>query len=242
MPLPLPRRRPDLLRRALALLLVSACTPAFAAERGYTVTDFDRIDVIGAYQVLVETGKGPSARATGDIRAIDALKVEVRGRTLRIVAGSSAWGGWPGEKPAAPVVRITVPMIREASIRGAGAITISRIRAQTAKLGLSGSGSMTVVSLDTDKLSATLLGSGRMTLTGKAALGQISTEGSGSFVAPTLRVDALTLSANSSGNTSIAGGKTATVQSAGSGDVTISGRPACTVSRVGAGEVNCGAK
>ena len=224
------------------LFLAAAVAPPAAAERGYTITDFDRIDVVGPYQVLVETGKGPSARATGDMRGIDALKVEVRGRTLRIVTGSSAWGGWPGEKPAAPVVRITVPMVREASIRGAGSITISRIRTQTAKLGVSGSGSMTVVSLETDKLSAALLGSGRITITGKAALGQISTEGSGSFASPTLRVDALTLSANSSGNTSIAGGKTATVQSAGSGDVTISGRPACTVAKVGGGEVSCGTK
>ena len=235
-------KRLNPLRFGAWLFLAGAVAPAAAAERGYTITDFDRIDVVGPYQVLVETGKGPSARATGDMRGIDALKVEVRGRTLRIVAGSNSWGGWPGEKPAAPVVRITVPMIREASIRGAGAITISRIRAQTAKLGVSGSGSMTVASLETDKLSAALLGSGRMTLTGKAAIGQISTEGSGSFASPTLRVDALTVSANSSGTTSIAAGKTATVQSAGSGDVTISGKPACTVAKVGAGEVSCGVK
>jgi hypothetical protein len=228
------------LRRALALFLLVASTPAFAAERGYTITDFDRVDVIGAYQVILETGKGPSARATGDMRAIDALKIEVRGRTLRVVTGSNAWGGWPGAKPAAPIVRLTVPMIREASLRGSGTITINRIRTQTAKLGVSGSGSMTVNALETDKLSAALLGSGRMTITGKAAIGQISTEGSGSFASPALRVDALTISSNSSGETTIAGGKTATVQSAGSGNVTVSGTPACTVTAVGGGEVNCG--
>jgi hypothetical protein len=240
MRLPLPRRRPDPLRRALALVLIGAAAPALAAERGYTVTDFDRIDVVGAYQVIVETGKGPSARATGDMRAIDALKIEVRGRTLRVVAGSNAWGGWLGEKPAAPIVRLTVPMIREASLRGSGSLTVNRIRTQTAKLGVSGSGSMTVNALETDKLSAALLGSGRLTIIGKAASGQISTEGSGNFASPALRVDALTLSANSSGDTTLSGGRTATVQSAGSGNVTISGKPACTVAAVGAGEVSCG--
>ena len=71
---------------ALPISLLAAA-PVSAAERGYTISDFDRIDVSGPFVVQVETGKGPSARATGESAALDRLSVELRGRTLRIGAG-----------------------------------------------------------------------------------------------------------------------------------------------------------
>ncbi len=227
-------------RAAFFALILCATTPLVAAERGYSVSDFDRIDVTGPFIVSVEAGKSPSARATGDARALDGLIVEMRGRTLKIGAGSGGWGGWPGEKTAAPTIRITVPALREAALRGSGRLTISRMRAQVVRLALAGSGALTVTSIETDRLFANMLGSGTMTLSGKVLNAQISTEGSGTIAGSALMTGALTLSASSAGQTELSASKAATIQASGDGDVIISGTPACIVANVGGGEVKCG--
>ncbi len=228
-------------RGALAALLLIIAAPVAAAERGYTVSDFDRIDVTGPFIVTVETGKGPSARATGDARALDGLVVEMRGRTLKIGAGSGGWGGWPGAKTAAPAIRITVPALREAALRGSGKLTITKMRAQLVRLALAGSGALSVSAIETDRLFANLLGSGTMSMAGKVLNAQISTEGSGTLAGRGLMTTALTLSASSAGQTEVSVSKAATVQASGDGDIIIIGSPACTVANVGGGEVLCGA-
>lgn len=229
-------------RRGLALLLTLVAVPSVAAERGYTISDFDRIDVSGPFIVVVETGKAPSARATGDNAALDRLKVELRGRTLRVGAGVNGWGGWPGARPAAPTIKVTVPLLREASLSGAGKLSISKMRSQLTRLGLSGSGEMSVAMIETDRLTGTLLGSGKMKLEGKAQAAQITTEGAGSLQASALLVGTLVLTSSSAGTSAITATKTAKVLSTGTGDVTINGKPACTVSGLGVGQVICGNK
>lgn len=228
------------LRAALTALLLCADTPIAAAERGYTVSDFDRIDVVGPFIVVVETGKSPSARAVGDARALDRLIVEMRGRTLKVSAGTGGWGGWPGTKPAAPIIRVTVPALREAALRGSGTLTISRMRAQLVRLALGGSGAVSVTQIETDRLFAVLRGSGTLTMGGKVLNAQVSTEGSGTIAGGGLIATALTLSANSAGQTTFSATKAATIQASGSGDVIIMGTPACTVANAGGGEVLCG--
>ena len=227
-------------RAVLIALLLTSATPVAAAERSYTVSDFDRIDVTGPFTVVVETGKGPSARATGDVRALDRLVVEMRGRTLKIGAGSGGWGGWPGAITAAPTIRVTASALREAALRGSGKLTISKMRAQLVRLALAGSGTLSVSAIETDRLFANLLGSGTLTMGGKTLNAQVSTEGSGTVVGRGLVATALTLSASSAGQTEISVLKAATIQASGDGDVIIFGSPACTVANVGGGEVICG--
>jgi Putative auto-transporter adhesin, head GIN domain len=223
----------------LALLVISA--PAFGAERGYSVTDFDRIDVSGPYVVIVEAGKSPSARATGSNDAIDRLAIETRGRTLRIRPSANSWGGWPGAQIAAPTIRITVPAVREAYLNGSGSITINQLKAQTARIGLSGSGQMSIGKVDTDKLFAQLRGSGTLSLGGKAALVQLNADGSGAINASQLEADVLELKSNSAGLTQARARQTAKIVATSAGDVRVDGDAACTVTSIGSGQVFCGA-
>ncbi len=227
-------------RAVLIALLLTSATPVAAAERSYTVSDFERIDVTGPFIVVVDTGKGPSARATGEARALDGLVIGMRGRTLKIGAGSGGWGGWPGAKTSVPIIRVTVPTLREAALRGSGKLTISKMRAQLVRVALAGSGTLSVLAVETDRLFANLLGSGSLTLVGKALNAQVSTEGSGTIAGSGLIATALTLSASSAGQTEISAVKATTIQASGDGDVTIFGSPACTVANVGGGEVICG--
>ncbi len=222
---------------SLSLLIVS---PACAGERGYSVTDFDRVDVLGAYVVIIETGKSPSARAYGVNEGIDRLSLETSGRTLRIRPSANGWGGWSGSKAAAPTIRISVPGLREAYLKGSGSLTISKMRSQMVKVGLSGGGQLAVRQIETDRLFATILGNGTMSLAGKAATGQMNADGAGSYDAVALRVDALELSTSSAGNVRVAAGRSAKVVSTGTGEVIVSGTPACTVNAAGAGQIHCG--
>jgi hypothetical protein len=222
------------------LILTASASSALAAERGYSVTDFDRIDVTGSYVVIVETGKSPSVRASGSSEGIERLSVQTIGKTLKIKPNAGGWGGWPGAKAAAPSIRVTVPNLRDAQISGSGSLSISKMRAQVVKLGLAGSGQLSVAQLETDRLFASMVGSGTMTLTGKAAIGRLSTEGSGTLNGKALKVDNLDLISNSAGPSHFVGGKTAKVTSTGAGEIEVSGTPACTVNATGSGLVSCG--
>jgi hypothetical protein len=64
---------------ALLLLAPLMAAPAHAAERGYSVTDFDRIRIDGPYRVTLTTGRSPGARAVGAQAAIEGVAVEVQG-------------------------------------------------------------------------------------------------------------------------------------------------------------------
>ncbi len=243
MPPRMPSPRPDPLRlsqMALAAVLLSLSAPTWAAERGYAVTDFEKIDVTGPYIVIVETGRGPGARATGSVEALERLSVEIQGRTLRIKPSQNAWGGWPGAQAKTPTIKVTVPLLREAALSGSGSLTISKMRSQVIRLGVVGSGKLVVTALETDKLFATLLGSGIVTLAGKAGTGLLSSEGTGNIVATPLTVQALEVKSSSAGTVQVTGGRTAKITSTGAGEVSVAGDPACSVQSSGAGQVTCG--
>jgi len=81
------------MRLLLAALIFATSVPAVAAERRYSITDFNRVEVDGPYQVTLTTGGSSSARATGSSAALDRLSIEVMGQTLRIRTNVSSWGG-----------------------------------------------------------------------------------------------------------------------------------------------------
>src|SRR5688572_18477850 len=83
--------------RALVLLcLALIAAPAGAAERRYSVTDFDRIEVDGPYVVRLTTGRPSAVVATGPQAAIDRLTIDTSGQTLRIRRNRSGWTGNAG--------------------------------------------------------------------------------------------------------------------------------------------------
>jgi Putative auto-transporter adhesin, head GIN domain len=226
--------------RSLALVLALLSTPAFGAERGFTVTDFDRIEVDGAFDVSVETGKSPSARASGSATGLEQVQIEVRGRTLRIRPLRMKWGGWPGEAVAPPKIRIGVPGLRDASMQGSGALSITKMRSSVIRLLQSGSGQMSVAVIEADQLFASQSGSGQVTLGGKALIGKLTTSGSGQLAGGKLAVTDLTLTSRSSGTATIIAVRSAKITASGSGEIEILGNPACSVTATGAGAVRCG--
>src|SRR5438128_6049931 len=143
------------------LLALAAAAPATAAARGYTITDFDRVEVDGPFQVSLTTGLASGARAVGSQGAIDRLSVEVQGRTLRIRVNRSSWGGYPGDATGPVRIEATTRELRSGAVVGSGGLAIDKAKGLRVDLSVSGSGQVSLANADTDNLVIGLLGSGR---------------------------------------------------------------------------------
>jgi hypothetical protein len=223
-----------------AALMLALAAPASAAERSYTVTDFDRIQVEGPFNVVVKTGKAPSARAAGTNEAVERVSIEVQGRTLKVRPNRSAWGGYPGKASGPAAIELTTRELRGASVTGSGSLSIDKAKAMRFDLALSGSGQLSVGRLDADNLIVGLAGSGKMTLGGKAKGLKATVQGSGDFDGAKLTVEDAQIRSDTSGAVALTASRTSNIVASGTGDTTVAGKSACTVKALGSGRVRCG--
>lgn len=231
-------------RIILPLIAAALASPAIAAERRYTVTDFDRIQIDGPFVVTLMTGKASAVTATAPANAgIDSLSIEVSNRMLRIRPNKSAWGGgYPGERNTGGVrIAVTTRDLRSATMIGSGKLEIDRVRpALRFDAGLSGSGALSIKSVETDEVRITALGAGTMRLGGKAKTVKATVQGSAGLDAGMLLADTLDLNSQTSSNVSFGPVRAVKLRSEGAGDIVIGGKPACTVDNRGSGMVRCG--
>lgn len=225
----------------LLLTALAFAAPAAAAERTYPITDFDRIRIEGPFRVTLATGKSTAARATGDPRALDAVTVEVQGRTLRIRPNRSAWGGYPGAAGPGPVaLTLTTRDLRGVQIDGSGSLTIDKVQGLAFDAALSGNGKLAIAAVRADTLRLGLTGGGTLALAGQAKSLKARISGAGSLDAASLTADDAEIAADTSGSIALAATRAVKLTASGAGDVTITGKAACTVERLGASIVRCG--
>ena len=224
-----------------ALLLALTATPAAAVDRQVMVTDFDRVQIDGPYQVTLTVGRPSTVTASGSRGALDRVSIEVQGRTLRIRSNRSAWGGYPGE-PAGGVLQIVASTqeIRAASVQGGGSLSIDRAKGLRIDLTLTGSGRLGVAAVAADQLVLTLNGSGKIMLGGAAKQFRAFVSGTGDLAGAAFRADNVDLATDTSGAIAFAAVRTAKVRASGTGDVAISGTAACTVTGLADYMVRCG--
>jgi hypothetical protein len=220
--------------------ITAAATPASAAERRYSVVDFDRVQVDGPYRVTLVSGTSSSARATGSQAALDRVSVEVQGRTLRIRANRSAWTPSSARVDGGPVtVELTTRDLAAASVNGSGTLHIDRAKGLKVDLVVTGSGRLSVGRVDVDNLSLGLVGSGRMILAGRARQLRASVQGSGDLEADALTAEDAVLLSETAGRVAFSAARTAKVRAGGMGEVEIGGKASCDVVARG-GPVRCG--
>ena len=222
------------------LALAAAAAPAVAAERRYSVTDFDRVQVDGPYQVTLATGLASSARAEGSAEALERLSIEVQGRTLRIRRNSSAWGGYPGDRSGPVRIALTTRDLRAASVVGSGGLEVDRVKGLRVDLSLSGSGRLSVAAVDADNLVVGLLGSGRIALAGRAKQLKATIRGTGDLAAAGLKAEDAQVTADTAGSVALSAARTVRLRVGGSGDVEIAGNATCTIEGQAAGRILCG--
>lgn len=219
---------------------LAAAFPAAAAERRYSVTDFDRVQVEGPYRVTLVTGGSSGVVASGSREALERVSIEVQGRTLRIRANRSAWGGYPGD-PVGPVeIAAATRDLRAAMVTGSGSLAVDKAQGLRLDLSVSGSGRLSVGQIRADTLIVGLLGSGRIALGGTAETMRATIQGSGDLDAAALAVDDLTLTADTAGTIAVRAARAAKVTAIGPGDIRVDGKAACTLSGPAAAMVACG--
>ena len=225
-------------RRALLAFLLLA-SPAGAAERGFSVTSFDRIRLDAPYRVEVWSGVAPSAVAQGDARALDAVSVEVQGSTLVIRAKATRWG--EAARVDGPVtLRVGAPAVRGVRVLGAGSLQLDRVRGALAELLVGGSGAIEAGAVEADRLLLHVSGTGRVAAAGRAKQLSVALQGSGTVDAGALEADDATVAMDGSGVARLRARRSAKVVAAGTGTVEVAGESACEVQARGSGAVTCG--
>lgn len=217
---------------------MAAATPAAAAIQGYTITSFDAIRVDAPVTVMVTTGAGASARAEGDQKILDRLRVDVSGRLLTV----SLTRPQAGEKNSGgtATLRLSTGMVDRLILTGGGLILVDRIKTLRSQIALGGNGDVSVKALDVDQLDLTMSGGGRATIGGKAGVATIRVSGAGTVAAEGLRARQARIVNDGPGTVQLTADVTATVTASGAGDVLITGRPACTADNRGTGRIQCG--
>ena len=223
-----------------ALLVPTLAGEAIAAERRLSVTDFDRVRVIGSTQVDIVKGRAVSAFASGSAEALDDLVVEVIDRELIVQPRARVASTWSGNGGQPARVRVTVPRLTSVRVSGSASVTVAELIAGSIAMAVTGAGRLDVKSAIADRATLALTGSGTLVASGKVKSLLAGIKGSGQVEAATLVADDLTVTAATSGELALTANRSASVTSSGSGTVTISGSPACTVSNSGSGEVRCG--
>jgi len=230
------------MKRIMAALALAAAfaAPAAAAERRYSVTDFDRVVVEGPFTVRLATGRTSSALATGSQQALDRVSLEVQGRTLRIRPNRSAWGGYPGAAAGPVAIVLGTRDLRSASVNGAGSLTIERAAGLRLDLTVEGAGRIAAPALSADILVVSTIGSGRLQLGGTARELRASVHGWADLDATALTAQGATIVTDTAGRIAVAVDRQATVTASGIGEVDVLGAPACTVRGLSAAQVRCG--
>jgi hypothetical protein len=226
-------------RILVAAFSVVAISPASAAERRYSVTDFDRIQIDGPYQVTVATGVASSARSSGSRQAIDRVTIEVQGSTLRVRPNPSAWGGYPGEVDAPLSIRLTTRTLRAARVNGSGSLAIDEVKGLKFDTGVSGSGQLSIAAAEADSLSLNLVGSGTIKVGGKVKTVRAELHGSGNLEGEGLTASDAQIFADTAGTIKLGVLRSAAITASGSGEVEVIGTTACTVKQLGTGRAHC---
>lgn len=224
----------------LLLALACAAHPALAAERTYSVTDFDEIRVIGGHRVTVAPGRATNVKATAPSTALETLSIETQGRTLVIQSLTQTLAASPSKPVGAASVSIILPLLKAVRLQGSGSINAVLLRGFQADVALSGSGAIVIGRIEADRANLKLAGAGRVETAGKVKELTADVKGSGEMVADKLVSADLKVTAATSGRAAFNASRTANVTATGSGEVLVGGSAACTVKNSGVGTVTCG--
>ncbi len=229
-----------LVRIALAALPLLLSGPSAAAEKRYAISDFDRIQVFGLFNVVIQTGRATSVSASGDSAVLDRISVNSNNGVLTIQTLTKARSTWKDQPHAAAKLVIVLPKLTELRLLGGGSIVAAEMRGIATNITLNGSGQISVTKLESDNAAVRLNGSGRITVSGTAKNLDANISGSGDLDATQLMASDLKIASSTSGRITARAMRTADVKQNGAGDVRIIGKPSCLVENLGAGSANCG--
>lgn len=223
------------------LMAFAFASPANAVERKLLVASFENIVVIGDIDVSVETGKPVSAKASGDRRVLDLLKLERTGTTLRVRVLDL-----PNNEKGVPItqplrVMLTTPVLQNVVLSGNGVIAISSIKQnEAAKIVIEGNGKVTAQNVTADQLMADINGNGQIEIGGGLVRdARVTIIGAGEYRGAKLSARKLRLEHNGNATSSATVAEGTDIYNRGSGNINIGGKGTCFIKLAGRAAINC---
>ncbi|MBA2635597.1 MAG: DUF2807 domain-containing protein [Sphingomonas sp.] len=221
---------------ALAVAL-GAGAPADAAVRNFTVTGFDRIRIDGPFAVKLTTTVAPFARASGSPAALDAVSIEVQGRTLVVRANSSAWKSDSRQAHGPVEITVCTHELSMAWINGSGALSVDKVRGPSFEMSMQGSATAEIGGIAVDTLKLGLSGTASAVVGGKSAIVAAIVRGASALDGSALTAKNATLGAEGAALIKLRATDTAKISAQGPATVQIDGGAACTIKAGGSAEV-----
>ncbi|MFO1241503.1 MAG: head GIN domain-containing protein [Sphingomonadaceae bacterium] len=223
-----------------AMLAFLAPASAVAAEKRYAISDFDRVQVFGPFNVTIQPGRATSVTATGDLQALDIVSVTSSGGILTIQTLTRARSSWKEEPHPAAKILVVLPQLKGVRLLGSGSVAVAELRGIATNITLNGGGLISIAKLTSDAADVYLSGSGRISLGGSAKNISIKVSGSGDIDSSMLSASDLKIESGTSGRVVAKALRTADIKQTGPGEVHVNGSPSCLVENSGAGTVDCG--
>lgn len=231
-------------RLSAAMLFAAAslgAQPASAVERKLLIASFENIQIIGDINVTVQTGKSPSAIASGDKRVLESLKLERIGMTLRVrlqdIVNNNK--GVPITQPLQ--VTLTTQAIKDITLSGNGTLKVSQVKQPNlTRMLIAGNGSVSIGSLIADQFSANINGNGKIEIaSGLTRDARVTINGAGTFEGAGLKMRKLRLEHIGNAVSTATVEEGTDIYNRGSGNITIGGNGTCLVKLAGSAAINC---
>ena len=162
--------------------------------RQFTVSDFSKVDVSGAFVVRFRKGDKFNVVADGREDDLDDVKVNVRGNKLNVSMGVNGLFKWNDRKRVG--LTITMPRIEELELSGASKANLTGFGAQDdLKIDLSGA-CRTVFDGDVKNLDVDLSGASNLLMRGRASRLDADLSGACKIEATSMQIDRAKVDAN----------------------------------------------
>ena len=195
-----------------------------------TVRAFDRVDVGGAYDVVIRVGAAPSVVLEGDDNLLPLIRTEVEGGVLHIESEEDLHSREP--------IRIAIGVTTLNGIHSAGSsdVAVRDVRSEAFDASVSGSSELAANGAFGD-LSASISGSGEIHMTGTADRVDGDISGSGELDLLEVRARSARIDVSGSGGATVQVSERLDAKVSGSGDVRYRGQPIVQADVSGSGDV-----
>lgn len=224
-----------------AALLVSACGLVNVTNGSGTITTetrgvsgFTKIDLRTAANVELTIGDVEEVTVTADDNLQPLVTTTVENGWLLIETPDNQ-----NYRPSRPiVVEVTIPVLSEIMLSGAGDITASGVDTDSLIVTLSGAGNINITGLNAASLAVTLNGAGDLLLTGSVNEQVVTISGAGDYQALELSSTSAVVTVRGAGNAFVSATGTLDASISGAGNITYGGNPTVTQNITGAGRIS----
>ena len=203
------------------------------AELDLTASTPTGVALVGPDNIAVTRGDTFNVDVTGAADAVDAVRFELDGDTLKV--GRSKAAGRIAEKAQ---ILVVLPSLNAIALAGSGDVEADYLEGD-GEVSIAGSGTVRLRRVATQNLDISIAGSGDVEGQGVTDTLDISVAGSGSTRLAGVKAGSADISIAGSGDVALASDGKVAASILGSGDVAVTGNATCTVNAMGSGTVRC---